>query len=96
MLFAVRMDVELPPDMGPGERGDTLAREKAYSQELQRIGKWPHIWRLAGQYANLSILDVADNEELHQILSNLPLFPYLTIEVTPLATHPSDIALSPE
>lgn len=93
MLFAVRMDVDLPVDMDPEVRADTLAREKAYSHELQRSGKWPHIWRVAGQYSNISILDVADNDELHELLWNLPLFPYMTIEVTPLAVHPSDIAL---
>ena len=91
MLFAVTMDVNLPPDLDPDVRADTLAREKAYSQDLQRAGKRPHIWRLVGQFANLSILDVASHEELHEILWNLPLFPYMTIEVTPLAQHPSDI-----
>ena len=94
MLFAVKMDVRVPHDMDPGERADTLAREKAYSQKLQREGKWPHIWRIVGKYSNLSIFDVKDNEELHQILWGLPLFPYMTIEVNPLATHPSDVAAS--
>ena len=42
MLFAVTMDVDLPPGLDPGVRADTLAREKAYSQDLQRAGKWPH------------------------------------------------------
>lgn len=93
MLFAVTMDVNLPPDMDPDVRADILAREKAYSQELQKSGVWPHIWRLAGQYSNLSILDVDSNQQLHDTLSQLPLFPYMNIEVTPLATHPSDIAL---
>lgn len=92
MLFAVCMDVALPLDMDPGVRADTLAREKAYSQELQRAGEWPSIWRCVGQYSNLSIFDVVDNERLHEILWNLPLFPYMTIDVTPLAMHPSDIA----
>jgi muconolactone D-isomerase len=68
-----------------------LAREKAYSQELQRSGKWRHIWRIAGQYSNLSIFDVADNDELHAILWQLPLFAFMRIAVTPLATHPSAI-----
>lgn len=93
MLFAVRMDVTLPPDLDPGVRATTLAREKAYSHELQRSGEWRSIWRLVGRYSNLSIFDVADNERLHEILWNLPLFPYMAIEVVPLATHPSDIAL---
>ncbi len=93
MLFAVKMDVELPLDMDPGERADTLAREKAYSHELQRAGKWPHIWRLVGQYSNLSVFDVADNDELHDLLWNLPLFAHMTVDVTPLTVHPSDIGL---
>ncbi|MFI5662330.1 muconolactone Delta-isomerase [Streptomyces sp. NPDC051684] len=91
MLFAVTMDVRIPTDLDPQVRADTVAREKAYSQELQHKGVWLHIWRRVGQYSNLSIFDVRDNEELHDILWGLPLFPYMTLEVTPLAAHPSDI-----
>ena len=92
MLFAVTMDVAIPHDLDPDVRADTLAREKAYSQDLQRGGEWVSIWRCVGQYSNLSIFDVADNARLHEILWNLPLFPYMTIAITPLAQHPSDIA----
>ena len=92
MLYHVRMDVEVPADMDPDARSDLLEREKAYSQELQRAGKWPHIWRIAGEYANYSIIDAASHAELHELLSALPLFPYMTIAVTPLAPHPSDIS----
>ena len=91
MLFHVRMDVRIPRDLDPGTRAEVVARERAYSQELQRAGKWPHLWRIVGEYANLSIFDVADNEELHQVLWNLPLFPYMTMTITPLAGHPSAI-----
>jgi muconolactone D-isomerase len=91
VLFAVTMDVSLPPDLDPGLRADTLAREKAYSQDLQSKGKWPHIWRVVGQYANLSIFSVDSTDELHEILWNLPLFPYMKVQVTPLAQHPSDV-----
>jgi muconolactone D-isomerase len=91
MLFHVRMDVNLPADMPPDVANEIKAREKAYSQALQRSGKWPHIWRLAGEYANYSILDVQSNAELHEILTGLPLFPYMKISVTPLCRHPSSI-----
>ena len=91
MLFHVTMDVKIPRDLPADERADILAREKAYSQELQAQGKWRHIWRVAGQYANVSILDVQDNDELHRILSGLPLFPFMQITVTPLLRHPSAI-----
>lgn len=89
MLFHVRMDVRLPHDLDPDVRADLLAREKAYSQDLQRAGKWPHLWRIAGEYANFSVFDVDTVDELHDLLANLPLFPYLDVKVTPLATHPS-------
>lgn len=91
MLYAVRMDVAIPTDLDPSERDETLAREKAYSQDLQRGGEWVHIWRCVGEYSNISIFDVRDNERLHEILWNLPLFKYMTVTVTPLAQHPSDI-----
>ena len=92
MLFLVRMDVRLPPSM-PKEEAEALkATEKAYSQGLQRQGKWPQLYRVVGEYANYSIFDVADNDELHTLLSSLPLFPYMEIHVTPLARHPSAIA----
>lgn len=93
MLFHVRMDVHIPDDLDPGTRADLVARERAYSQDLQRSGEWPHIWRIVGEYSNVSIFDVADNDRMHEILSSLPLFPYMQIKVTPLATHPSDVAL---
>lgn len=93
MLFHARMDVEIPHDLDPEVRAKLVAAEKERALELQRAGKWPHLWRIAGRYANISILDVESVDELHAILSSLPLFPYLRIEVTPLATHPSDLAV---
>lgn len=89
MLFCVRMDVDIPRDLDPAVRDDVVAREKAYAQELQRSGEWAHIWRIVGLYSNISIFDVASNARLHEILSNLPLFPFMRIEVTALTEHPS-------
>ena len=91
MLYHVRMDVHVPHDM-EADRFELLkAQEKARAQELQRRGKWRHLWRVAGQYSNVSIFDVADHDELHAVLSTLPLFPFMTIQVTPLARHPSAV-----
>jgi len=76
----------------PVEQANEIkAREKAYSQDLQRDGRWKSIWRVVGEYANYSIFDVSSNDELHQLLQGLPLFPFMKISVTPLAQHPSAI-----
>ena len=91
MLYLVRMDVNIPLDM-PKEHADAIkAEEREYSQELQHDGRWPHLWRVVGEYSNYSVFDVADNDELHTLLSGLPLFPYMDIKVTPLAKHPSAV-----
>lgn len=91
MLYHVRMDVLLPTDMDADKATELKAVEKALSLKLQEQGKWRHIWRIAGQYSNFSIFDVDSNEELHEILMSLPLYPYMNVEVTPLLRHPSSV-----
>jgi muconolactone D-isomerase len=91
MLYLVQMRVELPHDMPAAQAEDIKARELAYAQELQRSGAWRHLWRVVGEYANVSVFDVEDHDTLHRLLSGLPLFPYMRIQVTPLARHPSAI-----
>lgn len=91
MLFKVCMTVRLPHDLDAAVAEDLKARERALAQQLQHSGKWRHLWRIAGRYANVSIFDVADAEELHALLLSLPLFPYMDVEVEPLCRHPSSI-----
>ncbi|CAM5190150.1 Muconolactone Delta-isomerase [Castellaniella denitrificans] len=91
MFFLVHMIVNIPADIPEDEANRIKLLEKQYSQDLQRQGKWPHIWRVVGEYANYSIFDAESNDELHTLLSRLPLFPYMQIKVTPLAKHPSAI-----
>lgn len=91
MLFQVKMTVIPPKDMPEKEFSDIKMKEKLYAQGLQEAGTWLHLWRIVGQYANISIFDVKDNTHLHDLLSALPLFPFMDIEVTPLCNHPSSI-----
>ena len=91
MLYHVRMDVRPPQGIDSAEFERLKAEEKARAAELQRDGRWVHLWRIAGQYANISVFDVADHDALHAILSTLPLFPFMDITVTPLARHPSAV-----
>ncbi|MBP0631607.1 MULTISPECIES: muconolactone Delta-isomerase [unclassified Cupriavidus] len=91
MLYCVQMEVKIPDSL-PADRAEAIrAAEKARAIDIQKSGKWPHLWRVAGRYANISIFDVESNDALHDLLSSLPLFPYMTIAVTPLARHPSAI-----
>lgn len=91
MLYCVKMDVNIPREIEPAEVERIKAAEKQRAFDIQQAGKWPHLWRVVGQYSNISVFDVESNDELHELLSSLPLFPFMTIQVTPLARHPSSI-----
>jgi muconolactone D-isomerase len=91
MLFQVEMDVRLPHDF-PAEKAEALKQtERARAQELQRAGIWRHLWRVAGRYSNVSIFDVSGPQDLHDVLSSLPLFPFMDMRITPLCRHPSSV-----
>jgi muconolactone D-isomerase len=94
VLYLVNMEVRIPPEADQQTVERLKAAERARAQELQRSGEWRHLWRVVGRYANVSVFDVDSHRRLHEILSTLPLGPYLDIDVTPLTTHPS--ALSTE
>ena len=91
MLFQVQMDVRIPHDLDTAKADALKSAERERAQVLQREGKWRHLWRHAGRYANTSVFDVDGAQELHDILSTLPLFPFMEISVTPLCRHPSSI-----
>ena len=91
MLFCVEMTVKIPLDSDPAKMDAIKRAEKERAIELQNAGKWPHLWRVTGRYSNISIFDVESNNELHDLLMSLPLFPYMEIKVTALSQHPSSI-----
>lgn len=91
MLFHVKMTVNIPASLDAKVADELKKKEREFSQRLQQEGKWRHIWRIVGHYANYSIFDVKDHEELHDLLMQLPLFPYMDIEVNALCKHPSSI-----
>ena len=91
MLFQVEMDVRIPIGFDEKKLDELKAAEKARAHELQRQGKWRHLWRVVGQYRNTSIFDVENAAELHGLLTGLPLFPFMEIKVTALCRHPSSI-----
>ncbi|MEA3092770.1 MAG: muconolactone D-isomerase [Caballeronia sp.] len=91
MLFQVQITVRVPHDADMAAVNALSMDEIELAKALQRAGKWLHIWRVAGKWANTSIFKVDDADELHEILRSLPLFRYMEIEVTALCRHPASI-----
>lgn len=91
MIYVVEMDVRLPETWDEDKVKSFMDRERETSQKWQKTGKWKYLWRVAGRYSNISVLDVESPDELHEILSSLPLFPYMDIKVTGICRHPNAI-----
>lgn len=92
MLYHVAIQLKVPADADPRWLGEIRRKESERSGELQRQRKMRHLWRIVGRQASVSVFDVDSHDELHQLLSSLPLYPYMDITVSALATHPSAIA----
>jgi muconolactone D-isomerase len=88
MLFHVQMTVRVPHDFDPEKLKQLAEKEHLRAAELQRQGKWLHLWRVAGQWANISIFRVDSPGELHAMLESLPLHPFMDVQVAALCQHP--------
>lgn len=88
MLYLCEIRTRLPADLPQAEREKLLALEGRRGEELVRAGHICGIWRIVGSFANASIWDAEDNQELHALLSSLPLSPYQDVSVRPLTGHP--------
>ena len=91
MLFHGSIAVRIPHDADQKKIKQLSAEEHERANELQLQRKWIHLWRVAGKYANISIFDVEDPAELHDILNSLPLYPFMEVEVTALCHHPGSL-----
>ena len=93
MLFHVYINVRIPHDADPEHVQKLGEQEHERAKVLQEQGKWLHLWRVAGKFANVSIFDVESPGELHEILNSLPLYPFMKVDVTALCHHPGSLEL---
>ncbi|MEN8040468.1 MAG: muconolactone Delta-isomerase family protein [Actinomycetota bacterium] len=90
MEFLVHIEQDISPDMDPDRLAAVKAAEGVRGQELVDAGKLRRIWRVPGRRAVKVLYEVDDTNELHDILSSMPLFPWMDIEVTALGSHALD------
>ncbi len=86
MDFLVHMEVTAQVDSGD----ELLKKEAERARQLAEAGILRRLWRVPGRRANWGIWAASSIDELHAALASLPLFPYLSITVHPLASHPND------
>ena len=90
MEFLVHIDIEWPADGDAAELAGLTKAERARAAELAAAGNIRRMWWIPGRRANWGVWEAEDATALHNAISSLPLFPWLRVEVHPLAAHPSD------
>ncbi|MCY3561935.1 MAG: muconolactone Delta-isomerase family protein [bacterium] len=88
--YLVHIEVNWPPDGDTERRDELIAAERARGQELVEAGVIGRLWRVPGRWANWGVWRATSPAELHEALASLPFFPWLDIEVIPLAHHLND------
>ena len=91
MEFLVRIDIDLPADVTEPRRSELLEAEAKRGRELIASGALRRIWRVPGRWANVSLYEVSDATELHALITSLPLWPWMDVQVEALATHPLEL-----
>ena len=90
MEFLVRIEQDIPPDIDPDLLASVKAAEGRRGAQLVAEGKLHRIWRIPGRRAVYGLYEVEGPDELHEVLSSLPLFPWMDMEVTALGSHALD------
>lgn len=86
--FLVSIEITRPTGIDDNTWGELLAAELSRGRELVHEGRLLGIWRITGQTANVGIWQAETHGLLHETLTSLPLFPYMTIRVQPVSEHP--------
>ncbi|CAN7632827.1 muconolactone Delta-isomerase family protein [Phenylobacterium sp. LjRoot219] len=84
----VQITLSLPPEMPADRKAKLVADELERGLQLRAEGTILRIWRLPGRPANVGIWVTSSTAELHEKITSLPLYPWMRLEVTPLAPHP--------
>jgi len=92
MRFLLNMHVRMPGEWSQEQRAELLHRETEAAVELMHRKVLRRTFRIVGQLANFSIWETATPDELHTVLQTLPMYPYMTISVTPISKHPVEQA----
>jgi muconolactone delta-isomerase len=90
------LTITVPADTPVQVVDDTRAREARRASELAGQGHLLRLWvppdqpDQPGQRRTLGLWRAADAAEMTAVLESLPLYVWMTAEVTPLTAHPSD------
>lgn len=90
MEFLINISITWPADL-PAETVQRVSdEERLMAAQLAASGNLVRMWRIPGRRENWGLWRAADPTEIHQIISALPVWPYMEVKIISLADHPVD------
>jgi len=97
--FLTAFTLVIPEGTPEAQAQDTIAAEGVRARELAAEGHLLRLWRLSRRSpadpGALGLWRARDVAEMEAIVRTLPLDSWMTTDITPLSTHPSDPVLTP-
>jgi len=90
MEFLVNIKITWPSAIPEDERVRLRRAEVALASELGKSGKLIRMWRVPGRRENWGLWRAEDPTQMHEILTSLPIWPFMDVEVHSLGVHPVD------
>src|SRR3954468_31506 len=90
--FLTTFTVSIPEGTPVRTVEDTQAREAERARQLAGQGHLLRLWALSGDGRALGLWRARDMAEMQAILTSLPLDAWMSVQTTPLISHPSDPA----
>lgn len=91
MEFLVEFEIRVPNGTPASEVENRQLAEAAAAATLVDAGHLARVWRLRNDKV-LGLYRAASERELDELLRALPLYEWMTVDVTPLEPHPNDPA----
>lgn len=88
--FLVNISFHWPESIPEDTRQALIVKEQAHAATLADQGILVRMWRVPGRKENWGLWRARDATHLHEILTSLPVWPYMRLTVHPMAKHPVD------
>lgn len=90
MEFLINIKIKWPEGMDPAFIEKISREERAHAAQLAKAGHLVRMWRVPGRRENWGLWRAADATEMHQVISGLPVWPWMDVTIHALAAHPVD------
>jgi muconolactone D-isomerase len=89
--FLVELTTTVPEGTDPEEVTRRRAAEAVRARELAATGHLGRLWRPVGELRSIGLWRADDEADLREsVLGTLPLWPWMTVQITALQSHPND------